>query len=222
VLEPGPISDEYGVRGTCFALRHPTHLLTAAHCVDGISPEDIRVVLQPQTDRVREPAEVVRHPEADLALIRLEGIEEDAGTEAFWNWLQPSAEDFIAFRYPIDVFGSMRRATARIFKGHFQRFIDPFRPEGSSYSYRAGEMSIPAPVGLSGGPVFRPAAPVMLLGMVTANLNTSTSAGEESYEERLSDGSIRTTIYRHVVSYGIALMVDTVNDWLDDHVPPRS
>jgi hypothetical protein len=211
-----------GVLGTCFAFRHSTHLLTTAHCVGGRGIEAIGIVIPTKFDRLRNASEVVRHPDADLALIRLEDVEDDAGCHAFWDSVgNYAAEDFVAFGYPIDTFGTQQQPTPRLFKGHFQRFIDPFRPEGSSYSYLAGEMSIPAPVGMSGGPIFRPGAPPMLLGMVTANLSSSTAAGEESYEEVESDGSIRRTVYRHVVSYGVALILDSVKDWLDEHVPPR-
>ena len=89
----------------------------------------------------------------------------------------------------------------------------------TSKCYVAGEMSIPASPGLSGGPVFRPRAPDTVIGVVTASLSTSVAAGEESYEEVLTDGSIRRTVYRHVINYGIALILDHVRDWLDEHVP---
>lgn len=56
---------------------------------------------------------------------------------------------------------------SRLFVGHYQRFSEYSSPPG--YRYLAGEMSIPAPGGLSGGPVFRAEAPEMLTGMVTAN-----------------------------------------------------
>lgn len=127
----------------------------------------------------------------------------------------------MAFGYPVGlVVTPPYTLEPRLLKGHFQRFIDPFRPEGSTYSYLAGEMSVPAPVGLSGGPVFHPIATDMLLGMVTASLSTSIAAGQESFEETLSDGTIRKTVYQHVVNYGIALIVNSVRDWLDEHAPP--
>ena len=222
-VERGPSPPRIrGVLGTCFALKRPTHVLTAAHCIADVSRAAVGIVLPTHFDRLRSPDEIVRHPNADLALLRLASIEHDAGTEAFPRVHdRPSAQDFMAFGYPIGVFAweASGPPEPRLFKGHFQRFIFPFAPEGSAYSYVAAEMSIPAPVGLSGGPVFHPMVPDLLLGMVTANLSSSIAAGEESVEETLPDGTIKKTIYRHVVNYGIALILNDVAGWLDEHVP---
>jgi hypothetical protein len=221
VLLAGAPPNVTGLLGTCFAFRHPTYVLTAAHCIADLGPTEMCIALPTHFDRLREPAEIVRHPEADIALLRLESIEDDAGTHAFRDaHSNPSASDFFAFGYPTGVLASDSMPEPRLFKGHFQRFIFPFQPEGSNYRYVAAEMSIPSPAGLSGGPAFHTVATDLVIGMVTANLSSSIAGGEESLEEVLPDGTIRKTIYRHVVNYGIALILNDVRDWLDEHVPP--
>lgn len=167
-----------------------------------------------------DPPQIVRHPEADLALLRLAELEDDVGAHAFRDAVpNPHVEEFIAYGYPPMGMLGDEPIEPRLFRGHLRRFFS-FRPEDGSYRYAAGELNIPAPAGLSGGPLFRSRAPDMLIAMVTASLNTSVAAGEETFEEKLPDDSYRKTVYRHVINYGIALIVDDVRDWLDEHVPP--
>ena len=121
-------------------------------------------------------------------------------------------EEFYAFGYPPSVFGpSASEPTARLFTGNFQRFIDHQSHLG--YRYIAGEMSIACPQGLSGAPVFRPGAPVMLLGLVTENLQTYTAL--ESVEEVIERGEVRRTEVRNVINYGVTLMLHELQPWLD-------
>ncbi len=70
--------------GSCFSLRDSTSVITAAHCIDDLDAERLYVrpanviVLnepgEPQTHAV-QVREVVRHPDADVAILRL-GIQE--------------------------------------------------------------------------------------------------------------------------------------------------
>ena len=58
---------------------------------------------------------------------------------------------------PFDEAPAIPIPVPRLFLGYYQRFFK--YPETSRNRYLAGEMSIPAPGGLSGSPLFRPYAP---------------------------------------------------------------
>src|SRR5439155_19134527 len=119
-------------------------------------------------------ATVLQHPRADVAILRV-GRHEPAQLEPFWNYVANwgLGEDFMAYGYPMDVLGPNSAApTARLFKGHYQRFME-FASVLHPYRYLAGEMSIAAPAGLSRGPLFRAAAPVMVTALVAENAASS-------------------------------------------------
>jgi hypothetical protein len=206
-------ADQYVFAGSCFGFRHPDWWLTAAHCVVEANVSDIRLIVpdcdEPQVDAIET------HPEADVSLIRVDwGAKRRP--EPFWGCVgnYGMGEDFFAFGYPESVFGpDSRMPTARLFKGHFQRFLD-YR-SFAGYRYGAGEMSVGAPAGLSGGPLFRPGAPPMLTGLVAENLESTTAADfeEESPREKPQ------VVYRRVITYGIAVMLEPIKPWLDERVP---
>lgn len=68
--------------GTCFALWHVHTLVTAAHCVNGLSAGDLCVQF-PHAERLYPAAEVLVHPEADLAVVRLDQDAWPQQVEAF-------------------------------------------------------------------------------------------------------------------------------------------
>ncbi len=104
-----------------------------------------------------------------------------------------------------------------MFVGHYQRF---FRYQAHEpFEYLAGEMSISAPSGLSGGPLFRQGAQFMVTGMATANLESY--AITDSLEETREGGDTFRLEARRVINYGLALMLSGVSDWLDDQIPNR-
>ncbi len=108
-------------------------------------------------------------------------------------------------------------AVARLFSGSYQRFFPYTSLLG--YLYFAGELSIPAPGGLSGGPVFRPTAASMLTGIVTETHESYAIADWEEVVEQ--DGTTSRTEARKILNYGIVLMLSAVSDWLISEIPPR-
>jgi hypothetical protein len=160
---------------------------------------------------------VERHPSADIAMLRISAV--DAGLiDPFWNYVSNYSygEEFAAFGYPEDVFGpDASQPVARLFRGHFQRVLRYKSHLG--YEYDAAELSIGCPGGLSGGPVYRPAAPVVLTGLVTENLRSTTFL--EAVEEIQKDGNVYRKQYQSVLNYGISLLLDRVGAWLDERVP---
>lgn len=203
--------------GSCFAYCQRTHFLTANHCVLDREVATVFVV-SPTDGRARKVSEILTHPSADVSLLIVDAQENDQ-VEPFWGCVgnYSLGEEFMAYGYPEDSLGpNVGQPTARLFMGYFQRFMN--HKSHMSYEYMAGELSTPCPGGLSGGPLFRPRAQVMLTGLVAENLEVSTYLHEQ--EVVLHDGKVINEHYRRVVNYGVAVMLDSVSDWLKEHVPP--
>jgi hypothetical protein len=207
--------------GTCFAYRRQGHFITAAHCVGDLQADQLGVIT-PRGGLIKSAFAVTRHPSADIAIIEtptmhVEGDEVEPFELIVSNW--SLGEDFFAYGYPVDVLGpDPAKPTERLFKGHFQRFLD-HKSQHLPFQYLAAELSFPSPAGLSGGPLFRPAAHTVLLGMATENLMSTTTL--ESVERlRRGDEPVERLSRERVIEYGVALMLSGVNDWIDIHIPP--
>jgi len=75
----------------------------------------------------------------------------------------------------------------QLFIGYFQRFFQYAAP--GRRTYFAGEMNIPAPLGLSGAPVYKRMPHMRVMGLVTTNTETSTTTDSE--EDVVVDGQVR-------------------------------
>lgn len=205
--------------GSCFAYRQRTHFLAANHCVKERTTTTLLIV-SPTDGLPRSVLEVRTHPTADLSLLVVEPRENDL-IEPFWGCVgnYSLGEDFFAFGFPEDsaLGPNTGRPTARLFKGHFQRFMHHKSQMG--YSYIAAELSIACPEGLSGGPLFRPEAPVMLTGLVAENIEAATFRDSQEIEQ--PSGRVVREHWK-VINYGVSVMLEPVNDWLDEHVSPRN
>jgi hypothetical protein len=210
--------------GSCFALRSSTAVLTAAHCIGELAADEIAVRMphlvvlggpeQPRPSGITV-AEIIRHPDADVALLKLrigEWI-----IEPFWNSLPAHGlgEDLMAYGYPEDLRSDEREPTARLFKGYIQRVYQHTSFLG--YRYVAYELDFACPAGLSGGPLFRPGAPQMVLGIATENFESTTYT--DAFEEVTREGSIQRTQYQRVIAYGAAVSLEAIGDWLNEHLP---
>jgi hypothetical protein len=211
------------VYGSCFRFRSEDHILTAKHCLPSTGNA---VAYFPRSQRSQPIVRVEGHPTADIAVMATEKQITDNGsrypTSAFWdlvsNW--GLGEEFMAYGYPTE--GPSPEAVAgtpvpRLFTGHYQRFFDYASPSGDRYL--VGEMSIPAPAGLSGSPLFRPGAHVMVTGLVTTNLESY--AVTDSIVEVSDSGKEYREQARKVISYGLALTLSGVSDWLEEVLPRR-
>lgn len=222
----GPENDaDLTVGGSCFLFRSDHVVLTASHCV----PQDVErpAVILPRVRRTMQIGRIERHPSADVALLFEEGFDETlplgapefAPVDGVGN--VALGEDFIAYGYPIDGPATsgqiVQRPTPRLFKGHYQRFMPYTTPRG--YSYLAGELSITAPGGLSGSPLIREGS-WLPTGVVTGSAESY--AIVDSIEEVDDNGHVYRQEARKVVTYGIALMLYDVVEWLNDCLPPRS
>ena len=200
----------YEVTGTCAAYVLPHLVLTAGHCVPN-QFEEFAVAL-PAREGVWKAEQLIRHPEADVAAILIRKHPQDLPNCAFTGIEERvfDAGDFHTYGFPAEGEGAVRR----YFKGHFQRFMSYTDPSGRSYS--AGEMSIPAPAGLSGGPISWTQSLDKLAGIVTTNHDSYLVV--DSFEEFERNGSVTRGQIRRVTTYGIAAMLLPLKEWLDELV----
>lgn len=217
---------DLNILGTCAAFRQPHIALTAAHILAGVRKRTALRLEYPRRGVVRRLAEMRIHDSADLAILESPPDEEDdlqgyppgAFSNFVGNW--GLGEDFYAYGFPVEGPGQspvQQQPTPRLFKGSYQRFFRFAAPGG--YRYEAGELSIPAPAGLSGGPLFRPEAPSLLTGLVTTN--TETYSTEDWREEVTREGIRRVEAHHRVIRYGVAVMLSPLSDWLDDYIGHR-
>ena len=203
--------------GTCLPFRSPSHFLTAAHCVKGVAPERLSVsTYLDEVERGFDVDSVTQHPKADIALVHT--------SESFAGILKPfqsvngvygAGDGVAAFGYPEDATDSGLKPVPRMFRGFLQRVFDHKSYLG--YEYVADEFSFSIPQGLSGGPVVFDRNP-MEVGAVAV----------ESVEAATYIRTITEIVEQHreyhekvqaVVQYGIAVRLEHVEDWLDQHVP---
>lgn len=216
LFKAAPSPENQAFLGTCFAFRRKTHFLTAAHCIGDLKENEI-LLAHPGAGQTFKASSVVRHPTADIALIKVDSIESDQA-QAFLSLKTKYGlgDDFKAFGFPEDVFGhDASQPVGRLFKGYFQRYF--FREGNSRYRYDAGEMNIACPGGLSGGPVFMGDRTWVVFGLVTENLESTTFL--HSVREIDMAGKVTREHYQNVINYGVCLMLTGVKDWLDEHIP---
>lgn len=198
--------------GTCFLYKTRHLLVTAAHCIGALEARSLRVQMAISgTDDLRV-LRVAKHPTADLATIEV--------AHSAIKYLQPFTEidrrgtygsEFSAIGFPEDAHGDSVLPTPRFFRGHLQRFMD--HRSASGYHYRAAELSIGAPGGLSGGPVVIGEQVPRLFGIVCENLESRTLLyAVEDVEE---DGKLFRETIRSVINYAVCLRLESYESWLD-------
>jgi hypothetical protein len=205
-------------RGTCFAFRRSDAFLTAAHCASDIGTPTL-FVNTPAAGGFHAVAGIERHPSADVALLRLASSAWPGGVEPFVRTKPFTALglEFMAYGFPEDAPAPDEEPltpTPRLFRGYLQRQLT-YRRAG--YEYSAGEMSIPAPAGLSGGALFVAADFNSVIGVAAENVQSTTYVGR--VEEQTSEGGKVRHVEREHVQYGIAALLAPLGDWLDELVP---
>ncbi|UUZ75204.1 serine protease [Polaromonas sp. P1(28)-13] len=199
--------------GSCFAFHSRTSLLTAAHCVARLHASQL-LVQNPRNSAASRVASISLHPSADLAVIQLRSDGEKAVTLAApcteITKIKGIGGEYCAYGYPEDSIGPNAGVPVpRIFRGYGQRVLR--HRSHMPYSYQALELSFPCPAGLSGGPLFKPKT-FQLLGLITENIETTTSLHEETVTTE--NGKEVINHYRSVINYGLGLLLHDYNDWL--------
>jgi len=206
---------EYFV-GTAFSYKSEKHFITANHCM----PKDLGSVTLaiPTAQKVLTVSAIARHETADLALLycdhpsnNYEGIESFTAIDETVTY----GTDFMTFGFPEDFIGpNAGNPTPRLFKGYFQTLFNHNSHMG--YKYKAGELSIPCPHGLSGAPLFHPDRRSVLSALVTENIETSTEMWSETIEEKGSSKSEHT--YNRVINYGVSVILHHHKEWIEEHI----
>ena len=196
--------------------------MTAAHCVRDIRHGDLAVFGAVDAAPLHVN-DVVVHPSADVAILRLETgarlPDRFAGDTSIYTWGIPVS----AFGYPEDTGATGLKPTARYFRGNIQRLFSHKSHLG--YQYEAVELSFGAPAGLSGGPISPDSDYAMVMGVVVENITSTThlSTVSEEFTEETIDGVVertRTVEKVHsVINYAIGVRLDPLKEWLDAQVP---
>jgi hypothetical protein len=206
--------------GSGFIFRGASTSLTANHCVGDLKPEEIVVSVLVTGNKVYNVTEIVKHPKADIAILRIAGINErEIGYPKNSIFNDKSyGMDVMSCGFPEETSFGKSVPTGRVFRGYVQRFLNYKSHLG--YEYHAAELSFRCPGGLSGGAVFNPNFVGRTYGLITENIRTSTIL--DSIEEVEKNGKIYREHYENIIYYGIALWLPAVEDWIDKIVPPIS
>ncbi|MGA1812799.1 trypsin-like peptidase domain-containing protein [Frondihabitans sp. 4ASC-45] len=204
--------------GTCFGFVRDGIALTAAHNV--LNAEANYVVIFPQHETVHDVIGVIVHPTADIAILNLALSGEAKGAGISMSVFSDGTnvhrygDDFHSFGFPSDSPEGAGKTPSRMYKGYLQRIFKYGHHE--KWTYLASELSVPAPLGLSGAPIYSPTEPDLVMGLVTANVESYTVG---HYEEKVEEDGQRTLFEaRHIITYGVALLLSNVADWLGEHL----
>ena len=140
--------------GTGFALGTPETVVTAAHVVKGQGKEVLVIRSLPWGERVATPEDVLRHPYADVAVIKLkQGIWPDG--ERYQLGVPPQGQPWFNQGTEVGAYGypAIERdiILGRYMKGHIQALVEV---RNQDYQHKGMELGFPAFPGLSGAPVF--------------------------------------------------------------------
>ncbi len=210
-------SGTYRFAGTCFGFRYPGIMVTAAHVIRDATEADVTVTIL--LDEVEEGVsvnEIIRHPTADLAILKIDDAIEIFDYFSDIGPLPVMGANISAFGYPEDTQPNGPRPTPRYFKGHVQRTHRHSSYLG--YGYIAAELSFGAPGGLSGGPVAHEALPGLAIGVVAENHESSTFLATRT---DVMDGDVKyREDVRAMINYANCVLLEPLRPWLDEHVPP--
>ncbi len=206
--------------GTCFAFRQRSCLLTAAHCLPETGHRGVGVAFD-DTRPPRPAVVVVRHPTADVALVRVAPHATDPPFVFTGLDGHPVGDEVCVLGFPAKDPGEQALTTPRFFRGYFHRTMR-FTSPVTRQAYLAAELNFSTPRGLSGAAVYRRHRFPLVQGLVTEHHESYTETTRHEEETTISGTVEIRTIYRRVVGYGIALLLSDVAEWLDKVVPlPR-
>lgn len=197
--------------GSCASIFDRTFAITAAHCLPN-EYSDLNVFYKLGGSRKVIAHEI--HPKADLALMKLEPLQEDPGASQVFAGVYPQlidAGEFISHGFPAEGTNG-EEFVARASRGHFQRYF--MYKDPSNREYFAGELSVPAWGGMSGSAVSYCDDQRRIVAVITGNY--------ESYmvtyqSETIREGNtVRSWDSRKVINYGLCAMLSGVQDWLTE------
>ena len=170
--------------GTCFGFGKPGLFLTAAHVIDDLPIDLVRVVsVGPEV--TWWPISEIRCQElADVAALYVLDCEPEPRFECFVRGEPPLGfadfplgEDIVSVGYPL--LANEKPIKRRLMRGHLQA---SYVYRADPYEYSAFELPFPAFPGQSGSPVIRDWAREEVIGLVTESVRYSTELGEDRTE----------------------------------------
>ena len=199
--------------GTSFSLWSSDYWLTAAHCVTGQNGNHLEIQFSASENSQIEIVAI--HETADIAVLRLIGSA--PFQQNYFRMVVPADShefEFNAFGFPEDTMGpNAGLIVPRFFKGYFQRTFDHQSHMG--YKYRAAELSIACPSGLSGGPLYSTESSSSVVGIVCDNLESSLWLDTVEREENIRDNNYK------MLNYGVSMLLDPVREWLESLIPKQ-
>ncbi|TMQ58830.1 MAG: trypsin-like peptidase domain-containing protein, partial [Candidatus Eisenbacteria bacterium] len=214
MLFDGVDTGERKYLGSCFSLLEPMVFVTAAHCIEGVPLERLRVNHHggPPPDLFTAVQRIEWVLEADLAVFQTDAP--GARWAAPFSRVKYAAdfgEEVCAFGYPVDLISPISvKVTPRFFRGTVLR---PFLFERDGRRYSAFELSFACPPGLSGGPLFLAEDPATVIGVVTENFETIAVRDEVVEEKR--PGEVVRHEARHVITFGVAANIFSACDAIE-------
>ena len=206
------------IAGSCFRLWSDTHYITAAHCVQNIVHDELRVMSCLRQSGDLQCVGVITHPQADIAILEVTGEMPDQ-FEKFGLYDKDfcPGQQIHCFGMVCSSDGSFANVTQRIIGGITQR---DFTYADGQYKSKVIELSAPIPIGMSGGPAFLAAKPNLAMGVAIAtNQAEVVIARFADYE----NGNLREREkISEIVRYGVVLRLYTVLDWLKEVMPSNA
>lgn len=207
----------FEVSGSCFLYKFGDIAITAAHCIPDTANSMGAYFPLRRSEPTRIIEQVILHPSADVAIVKTSTVNPgEDGHELFRECALPVGlgHDFATYGFPTEgpIYADGRKVTPRLFKGYLQHYMTYTDPVGRQYE--ASEMSVPAPAGLSGSPVFFPDHPERVTGVVTTNIESY--AVIDSVTEVDDNGRVYKESSKRVVAYGVALQLEPLKGWINE------
>ena len=200
--------------GSCFRLWSDNHYITAAHCVRDVGPDELLVMNPTKEAQDLRCVAIERHPEADIAIIQI-----DQETPEEFEKFTLYEHDFYygqqihCFGMVTDCQGCFSNVTQRVIGGITQR---DFTYADREYKSKAIELSVPIPVGMSGGAAFLACKASVAMGVAIGTKESEVVvSGFEEYEDACL---VQRERISRIVRYGVVLRLYAVKDWLQQQM----
>lgn len=195
--------------GTCFPFEGKRTFLTAAHVVQGAANDDLRIVAYRGSFTDWGVSNVVKHPEADVAVLWTKGGQRNEQFEAKRDLSEsfPGSDPVMSCGYAVrtDADNDEPEFVLRSAHGYVQRQESR---NGRGGEYVRYELSYPAFRGNSGSPVVLQNAPKSVIGVVTHGYTFWSRFGRIQALEKIEE-------QRAVGYWTMAVSISSIQDWLD-------
>jgi len=209
--------NKYEFCGSCFRLWARDYYITARHCINGSTPETIKVLNCLNDDLLIDCVAIHEHPTADISILQVKGC-----VPQEFQRFRLSQEEY-KLGTNIHCFGLLHdwmrnpnheMAPGRVIGGIIQR---DFIHNDGLYVSPSLEFSVPIPMGMSGGPAFFAHKDDIVLGMAIGTIKSSVVVhGYTKYED---DRVKEKEKISEITKYGVILRLLQFKNWLESILP---